>query len=254
MPLSIPRKLYKYQSFNDISIKNIKERTIWFSKPRKLNDPFDMSISLRFGRRNIEFQELADYIEKITPFKPHPYQLTKGRVNRKYIDACRNIFNAEMKKRNDLFQQWGVACFSEIPDNILMWSHYADGHKGFCLEFDTSFDPFLNHNKVHKVIYSDSYPFLHPKYIIEKNEFPITTLITKSKKWKYELEWRLLSRDGDTSIVYGKKALSSIYFGYLMPPDQISKICSLLIDSKVDFYKMNLSKTKYELLVEPYRY
>ena len=27
----------------------------------------------------------------------------------------------------------GVVCFSESYDNIIMWSHYSDNHKGFCL-------------------------------------------------------------------------------------------------------------------------
>lgn len=29
---------------------------------------------------------------------------------------------------------FAITCFSETPDNILMWSHYADKHSGFCVE------------------------------------------------------------------------------------------------------------------------
>jgi len=32
--------------------------------------------------------------------------------------------------------KYGVLCFSRRWNNILMWSHYADGHKGICLGFD----------------------------------------------------------------------------------------------------------------------
>ncbi len=39
-------------------------------------------------------------------------------------------------------QQRGVACFSAKVDDILRWSHYADGHRGSCLEFDTGLEPF----------------------------------------------------------------------------------------------------------------
>jgi len=134
-----------------------------------------------------------------------------------------------------------------------LWSHYANGHRGFCIEFDTSYFPFLNKNKVHKVIYSNSYPYVHPKYIPETNEFPITSLITKSKKWKYEQEWRILSTDGDTSIVYELHTLSSIYFGFLMPADQISKICHLLNNSNIPFYKMKISDKTYKLIPETYK-
>lgn len=31
-----------------------------------------------------------------------------------------------------------IACLSEINSSSLMWGHYADSHKGFCLEYDIS--------------------------------------------------------------------------------------------------------------------
>lgn len=31
---------------------------------------------------------------------------------------------------------YGMLCFSRTSNNILMWSHYADNHKGICLGFD----------------------------------------------------------------------------------------------------------------------
>jgi hypothetical protein len=30
----------------------------------------------------------------------------------------------------------GIYCVSTNYDDVLMWSHYADSHKGICLEFD----------------------------------------------------------------------------------------------------------------------
>ena len=34
-----------------------------------------------------------------------------------------------------------VLCFSEIPDDFQMWSHYAGGHSGLCIEYDLHDDP-----------------------------------------------------------------------------------------------------------------
>jgi hypothetical protein len=31
---------------------------------------------------------------------------------------------------------YALACYSEIPDNSLMWSHYTDGHRGIVVEFN----------------------------------------------------------------------------------------------------------------------
>lgn len=39
-----------------------------------------------------------------------------------------------------------ITCFSKRPDNLLMWSHYADGLRGFCLEFDRNLILFDNPN------------------------------------------------------------------------------------------------------------
>jgi len=44
------------------------------------------------------------------------------------IDSiCRNVLGNS-----------AVACFSEINDDFLMWSHYASGHSGVCLEFEVA--------------------------------------------------------------------------------------------------------------------
>lgn len=49
----------------------------------------------------------------------------------------------------------GIYCFTKSEDNILMWSHYANEHKGICLEFDHS-DPDLF--TAAKVNYCCDYP------------------------------------------------------------------------------------------------
>src|SRR3546814_7447189 len=33
-------------------------------------------------------------------------------------------------------QEMRISCFSSEADNLLMWSHYGDGLRGFCITFD----------------------------------------------------------------------------------------------------------------------
>src|SRR3546814_2287171 len=33
-------------------------------------------------------------------------------------------------------QEMRISCFSSEADNLLMWSHYGDGLRGFCIAFD----------------------------------------------------------------------------------------------------------------------
>ncbi|TOQ62498.1 hypothetical protein CGG93_22215, partial [Vibrio parahaemolyticus] len=36
------------------------------------------------------------------------------------------------------FDSYLFFCLADKPDNNLMWSHYANSHKGFCLEWDVT--------------------------------------------------------------------------------------------------------------------
>ena len=84
----------------------------------------------------------------------------------------------------------GVFCLSAKCDDILMWSHYTDGHQGFCLAFEKDFYV----KKPKKVSYKRKYPLIA---FTEKKrkEWPRKLLLTKSKRWKYEEEWRILDRN-----------------------------------------------------------
>ena len=67
-----------------------------------------------------------------------------------------------------------------------MWAHYTKSHKGICLEFDAQCHPF---SEVKKVEYRDTYPALDLSNV---GYYP---LITKSRCWAYEAEWRLIAED-----------------------------------------------------------
>ncbi|HTU43757.1 MAG TPA: DUF2971 domain-containing protein [Bryobacteraceae bacterium] len=79
--------------------------------------------------------------------------------------------------------RWGIVCLSAVPCSTLMWSHYADNHKGICLEFgarDKIFGAAL------KVIYRSEYP----KMLLGGN-FGQMMLTVKAKDWEKEEEYRL---------------------------------------------------------------
>ena len=43
---------------------------------------------------------------------------------------------ALLNTRREIVEKLSVTCFSRSWNNILMWSHYGDKHKGICLGFD----------------------------------------------------------------------------------------------------------------------
>jgi hypothetical protein len=80
-------------------------------------------------------------------------------------------------------------CTTREP--LLMWSHYADGHKGIALHFDSGVAPF---DRVFEVQYSERYPeYPFPAFgSIASDEAAQAMLYTKSARWDYEEEHRVI--------------------------------------------------------------
>jgi len=136
-----------------------------------------------------------------------------------------------------------------------MWSHYANGHKGFCLEFDTEFfllSARIPSVKLTKVIYSDSYPMMSPRDWYKSPRRSLEPIHTKSKDWTSEQEWRLVRKSGDKSLRYHPDALTAIYFGCWATKDNIDKIMNLPLTPRPRFYKMQRSTTEFKLEYVPY--
>jgi Protein of unknown function (DUF2971) len=119
-------------------------------------------------------------------------------------------------------QTYRIYCLSTRPASPLMWSHYADHHRGVCLEFDAR---TLDFGSATEVTYSATYP----NFRLE-DDTDLSPFYIKSSDWAYEEEYRLVALEPD-------KALGS---GTLMTRDDgmfhFSKgaLVSVIIGSSVD--------------------
>lgn len=93
----------------------------------------------------------------------------------------------------------GIACLSELDDSLLMWAHYANNHRGMCVEYE-----LLEINKQLKftpvpIIYSEERVCFNSLNLseIEKDttKIFIESLTSKSPEWNYEKEWRTVRPD-----------------------------------------------------------
>lgn len=87
-----------------------------------------------------------------------------------------------------------TSCFSEKKDNILMWSHYAQSHKGVVIEFNTSCKPFSK-GLLKSVAYdSNRFDFSLKNYSgnLNMKKLVYSLLTTKGVDWQYEMEHRLI--------------------------------------------------------------
>ena len=84
-----------------------------------------------------------------------------------------------------------IYCLTPKGGNILMWSHYADNHRGICLEFSVADNPLFRTAK--EVVYRKEYPHWVPCDINDKPGLVMELILTKSCDWRYEEEYRLVS-------------------------------------------------------------
>src|SRR5580704_16264537 len=88
-----------------------------------------------------------------------------------------------------------VGCFSERNDSILMWSHYADHHRGICIEYETRWLSipgglgFLHPVNYYPELFNPTEYF---RYIPDdyNNFMLMIAACHKAPEWAYEQEWR----------------------------------------------------------------
>lgn len=255
--LEKPQRLYKYQPYSTQSLDNFKERVLWFSKPSVFNDPFDSRLRVDLGFGNLTGKEWKDIYDHwgaklVRMFVQQGGDrnqferefLTDGRPTQTFHDLAGRYAEQLYQRLHQEADSWGVACFSEKVGDLLMWSHYAQGHTGFCLEFDTSFDVF---RKTRQVIYQEELPQMNILQLLRANAMDVLSamITTKYKCWAYEKEWRAYISEGNTGVAAGWRALTGVYFGCKMPHVHKEVIALVLAESPTRLYEMNKDETRF---------
>ena len=254
MNKTIPPKLYKYQPCNDYTFGNLRKGCLWFSKPKSFNDPFDCKINFEIvdddRDENLQslFLRLLDLAQDKNAFRSK--YAKDGKINNEFRgDAVRM---ARMATKSIVIRnQRGISCFAEDNGSILMWSHYASSHQGFCLEFDTKFEPFkpVKTQTLLKVDYSEKYPSLSINNIPNNlPSIPQTIFGTKSTYWSYEEEWRMFASPGNQSYPFDPSALIGVYFGCKMKKSDKHEIAKILAGfPDVKMYQMRRSESEFKV-------
>lgn len=134
--------------------------------------------------------------------------LRKDADGNSYYDAINHVINKEYIDMQSTANRFRIACFAQTPYSMLMWSHYAYNHQGFCIEYEM---PNLTeenepiYSSLFPVIYSDTRTDLSQISLKWKStgslsdndlwDFYKYGLLSKSIDWRYQQEWRLISCD-----------------------------------------------------------
>lgn len=236
--------VYKYVDLEGLKLI-LKNKTLKFTNPSDFNDPFEFHVNLvdrRLSLRHI-LGIYKKYDKTITREKIKRY---KKEIKNNSKQSDNELFNLFEKRKKET----KVSCFSEVSDNILMWSHYADKHCGVCIKFDSRLlekslkkdSMFCKTNYIKRI---------KTKKLSEHKEKAIKYWISsKGKDWQYEKEVRIIlgSHKGE-SAPFDINSIREIIFG-----------CNLTEDEKVDSEKLIFDDEKYnwiktsEMIISEFEY
>lgn len=258
----IPKFLYKYRNWDDPKHKRIlSHNEIFFTSSRKFNDPFDTIVPLRFDLGTDQQIEaiLKEYFKRATPDKSESEIDSLVRIFIKsgvqkspgFIED----FDKEFQERK--FSQYGIFTMSKVYDNILLWSHYAAAHEGFCVKLNTDIlrDNFLKKSNekvmidIHEVEYSSDYPELN-FFEMSKEEIALKHVLVKAIDWCYEEEVRaVLLRSTNIRFELEPEVLIEVIIGVRMSEQSRSEIIGVLKNRipRVNLLQAKLKKGAFGL-------
>jgi hypothetical protein len=209
------KKLYKFRGIaSDEQKGRLKEivvgHRIRFSRLSKLNDPVEGKPMFVLG--DWESQDYRQHFEKWVLSLQS--QTRDKREKEKFVAWLKTLSKAdhegfiqEIVKGNQarIEARWRILSLSANPSHELLWSHYANGHRGVALVFDASDGEF---GSAIKLTYVEE---LVPMDITDENEASNfrTSLLTKRAAWAYEDEYRCVAADtGDPFLQLHQQFLS----------------------------------------------
>lgn len=244
-------RLFKYISFSDKLLEQLCYDKIYYADPASFNDPLDC---LPVVEADLPKEELEIVLARLVmnrSAKEIDAAMTRVRLRGDNATARRNKLtesevrvllgeieynatNPDVEDRDAYIRralslaierelrkthETGVLCLSSKFDSPLMWSHYANQHRGVCVEYDVS---ELKPQELHKVSYGESRKvlasvirdWLLDDNVIARQAIDKACLLTKSKEWAYEGEWRLL---GQVGLRESPLKLRSVIFGMRCP-------------------------------------
>lgn len=253
--------MYKYF---DISTKMKRNRVkeifesdkLWFSAPKKLNDPFEFRFSPSFNATKKQKLQKCSELQRQTYGLNQKYAESRARILMKDPRSIRRWEKKNLRGlERRLHKETCLCCFSKVPNDILMWSHYANGHKGICICFSYRKKTYRDFStKIHNVRYAKDNNIPKFNFYKERLEnFPKKVLLTKGKSWKCEKECRGISLNSPEGYkIIPKGVINSVILGNKFRKKDLGFIGELkeIYNNSFKIYKTEWVPKKYKLVIK----
>ncbi len=242
-----PNNLYKYRSGTLLDIENLKSNQAWFSSPIEFNDPYDSALFI--DAEELLAIELNGLLKKanierdINSSNIYNFYKLEGK-----IQHLKNVEELQLKFDN-LINSLRIHSLSEENNNMLMWSHYSNYHKGFCIEY--------KFNDVLELFGYDFNPVAYIENLLNASEYiyrmsgtiAIRSALSKSIGWSYEKEWRIITQSNERNKgeLVGMPTVNGIYLGCKIEEKLRKELIEICKMKKIDIYQMKLSKNDFKL-------
>lgn len=239
----VPKKIYRYHSISTRTFIGLDKESVWFSHPSKFNDPYDSSA--------VFFKDLmrAGWEDEMKKVNTTPFEIKQLK---KLIKEKEYTMNADfVEKGRDSIR---VCCFTENKDSVLMWSHYADQHKGICVEYDFTSLPAndLRLKWLYPVIYSEILMNIS-EYINPDNLNPFMFMLSsmhKFRAWSYEKEWRMMISNGlmPEEAYQMMPTPTAIYMGSRIDRDVSIYLGEFCYRKKIKLFQASFERNKFKMV------
>lgn len=257
------RYLYKYVSFDtEMRVLDIiKKYSIKFSAPSAFNDPFDCNPYYRSnGSPQKERKDLFEYINGL-----HKSPADRLRARQRAVNRTNLAFESGAFQKNSM-STVGVLSLSRTPWHVLMWSHYAEKHTGFVVEFREP-EVFAADVDGTDAKWLVTFPV---NYVLDR---PVIdrwgelahgdiegTFMAKSLEWKYEEEERVINyRQGPGVYGYEPSLIVSVIAGCQISEDNFAALSSAVKEAnrsreiKIELYRARIDSRKYQLNIPGFK-
>lgn len=276
----IPEHLFRYRGANskyfDEEMKRLLlSHEIYCAPIDGQNDPFDCKPILAESPLREVNQLLKAVNRTRTTASPEDLAKITGVRERKKFEkrmrpgpvAARSMIENKSQQYSQYRDKTCIACFAEVWDSILMWSHYTNSHSGLCIQFEfrdpkglpeiTPPQPVLYTatrtilTTIDLINLSRASPFASEEVMKAAKKCTDALLYEKSKEWSYEKEWRISAQFGGR----GYKSVEflepvGVIFGLNATEETINTVRKYA-PSKTKLSRIAMHETEYRLVAHP---
>ncbi len=244
-------KYYNLQADNIIDKLVGEQATIKLASAFNLNDPYELKFNLDL---NPKAQEHEEKFYEANPGKTaDDFQAWQKHA----IEYEGYTWYIEQQQRHNISQSIALCSFTEDNTNNLMWSHYANNHRGICIEYKPELFEYLKtlmgYLAFWKVKYSNEPPVINS--LEDLNSKAQKIIFNKQSDWKYEKEHRVvfLSKKDEEYISIDRSYINSVYIGSRADCQVRKNISSLCDDFGINVYQGITLGKSYQVQFQKYK-